>query len=61
MLNGNSIIVKGGENMVKHTIDYDIIEDREHYVVYIEGRFFCTSDKISEAAEEIENYLAERR
>ena len=42
-------------------VDYDIVKDREHYVVYIEGKFFCTADKLSEAAEEVEDYLAERR
>lgn len=41
--------------------DYDIVKDREHYVVYIEGKFFCTADKLSEAVEEVEDYLAERR
>ena len=43
------------------TSDYCIIHDREHYVVYIDGEFFCTADKLNEAAREAEEYLAERR
>lgn len=47
--------------MVQEANDYHIVRDREHYVVYIDGVFFCTADKIKEAAEEVEAYLAERR
>ena len=47
--------------MAQSIVDYDIVRDREHYVVYIDGVFFCTADKVSEAAEEVESYLAERR
>lgn len=47
--------------MITRTIDYYIIQDREHYVVYVEGKFICTADKLTEAVEEAETYLAERR
>lgn len=47
--------------MMDDTIKYKIIRDREHYVVYIDGKFFCTADKIKEAVREVESYLAERR
>ena len=47
--------------MANGVIEYDIIRDREHYVVYIQGKFFCTADKWMEAVEEAESYLAERR
>lgn len=40
---------------------YDIKRDREHYVVYINGEFYCTADKQNEAAKEIEEYMKERR
>ena len=42
-------------------MSYKIVRDREHLVVYIEGKFYCTADNWSEAVEEIENYFAERR
>lgn len=38
-----------------------IVHDREHFVVYIEGKFYCTADSWKEADEEIRNYYAERR
>ena len=41
--------------------DFEIVHDHGHYTVYIEGKFFCTADKISEAVEEVETYLSERR
>ena len=47
--------------MITRAIEYDIVQDREHYVVYIEGKFFCTADKLTEAVKEAETYLAERR
>ena len=47
--------------MAQEVMKYDIVRDREHYVVYIDGEFFCTADKVSEAAEEVEAYLSERR
>lgn len=30
--------------------------DKEHYNVYINGAFYCTADKLSEAIKEIEEY-----
>jgi hypothetical protein len=47
--------------MVKGIVDYDIVRDHDHYVVYIDGKFFCTADRVKEAVEEVENYLSERR
>lgn len=43
-------------------MNYDIIiPDREHFMVYIEGKFYCTADGWAEAEKEIQNYYAERR
>ena len=42
-------------------MSYKIVRDREHLVVYIEGKFYCTVDNWKEAEEEIRNYMAERR
>lgn len=42
-------------------MSYKIVRDREHLVVYIEGKFFCTEDNWEEAVREAESYLAERR
>ena len=33
---------------------YDIIADRGHYIVYVEGKFFCTADSVNEAVKEIQ-------
>ena len=38
--------------------DYEIVHERDHYVVYCNGKFFCSADTHYEAAKEIE---AERR
>ena len=44
-------------------MSYEIIHNDEYgyYEGYINGMFFCTGDNHKEVAEEIENYLAERR
>lgn len=42
-------------------MDFTIIPDREHLVVYIEGEFFCTADNWKEADKEIKDYYTERR
>lgn len=42
-------------------MSYRIVPDREHLVVYIERKFYCTVDDWKEAEEEIQNYYAERR
>lgn len=39
---------------------YKIKRDREHFVVYINGKFYCSADNEKEAAIEIENYAKER-
>lgn len=39
---------------------YDIKREREHFVVYIDNRFFCSADDEKEAAKEIEKYAKER-
>lgn len=36
---------------------YEIKRNREHFDVYIDGKFYCTADDEKEAAEEIENYM----
>ena len=37
-----------------------IVHNNGHYEVYIDGKFYCSADKESEAESEIENYLKER-
>ena len=39
---------------------YDIKRNREHFDVYINGKFYCTADNESEAESEIQSYLEER-
>lgn len=39
---------------------YEIKREREHFVVYINGNFYCSADDEKEAATEIENYIKER-
>ena len=39
---------------------YEIKRNREHFDVYIDGKFYCTADNEREAAKEIENYIEER-
>lgn len=36
---------------------YDIQRYKEHFVVYINGKFYCTADDHKEAAAEVEKYL----
>lgn len=37
-----------------------IKRNREHFEVYIDGKFFCSADNESEAESEIQNYFEER-
>lgn len=37
-----------------------IKRNREHFVVYIDGKFFCSADNEKEAEEEIQSYASER-
>lgn len=36
---------------------YKIKPTKEHFEVYIEGKFYCTADNWREAEEEIKNYI----
>lgn len=36
---------------------YDIKRHKEHFVVYINGRFYCSADNEKEAAQEVEEYV----
>ena len=36
--------------------EIDIKRDRDHFVVYINGNFYCTADSYDEAIEEVKNY-----
>ena len=38
----------------------EIKRNREHFEVYIDGKFFCSADNEREAVSEIQNYLSER-
>lgn len=44
-------------------MSYKIVhnEKGDHYDGYIDGKFFCSGDKYSEVAKEIDDYLSERR
>ena len=39
---------------------YKIKRDREHFEVYINGKFYCSADNEREAISEIQNYASER-
>lgn len=39
---------------------YKIERNHEHFVVYIDGKFFCTADSKKEAKTEVMNYAEER-
>ena len=39
---------------------YKIKRNREHFEVYIDGKFYCTADNEKEAVSEIQNYAIER-
>ena len=36
--------------------EFEIKRDYDHYVVYINGNFYCTADSYDEAVEEVNNY-----
>lgn len=38
-------------------MDIDIKRDHEHYVVYINGEFYCTADTFDEAIREIQEAI----
>jgi hypothetical protein len=40
---------------------YKIKPERGHFVVYINGKFYCTADNMREAIKEVDNYARERR
>lgn len=35
--------------------DFNIIHVNDHYEIYIDGKFYCSTDTITEATKEIEN------
>lgn len=39
---------------------YDIKRNKEHFDVYINGKFYCTADNEKEAVSEIQSYFEER-
>lgn len=36
--------------------DFNIVHVNDHYEVYINGKFYCSADTITEAVKEIENW-----
>lgn len=36
---------------------YDISREREHFVVTINGQFYCTADTYSEAMSDVQKYM----
>ena len=40
---------------------YKITPKKGHFEVYIDGQFYCSADKWSEAVKEIQNYMQESR
>lgn len=39
---------------------YKIKREREHFEVYINGKFYCSADNEREAVSEVESYVSER-
>lgn len=39
---------------------YKITPKKGHFEVYIDGKFYCSADKWSEAVKEIQDYVQER-
>jgi hypothetical protein len=39
---------------------YKIKPYNGHYILYINGKFYCTADNLKEVDEEIRNYVEER-
>lgn len=37
-------------------MNYKIVADREHFLVYIDGKFYCSADSESEAEKEVEDF-----
>ena len=37
-------------------MSYKIIADRGHFLVYIDGAFYCSADNMSEALKEVEDF-----
>lgn len=37
-------------------MNYEILSNRGHYDVYIEGKFYCSADNMHEAVREVEEY-----
>lgn len=37
-------------------MSYKIVPYYGHYMVYINGKFFCSADTMSEAVKEVENF-----
>lgn len=38
-------------------MNYEIVSNRGHYDVYIDGKFYCSADTMREAAKEVEEYF----
>lgn len=34
-------------------MEYDIVHKKDHYEVYINGKFYCSADSVTEARKEI--------
>ena len=41
-------------------MNFDIVAVKEHYEVYINGKFYCSADTAQEAARDIEDFLGKR-
>ena len=39
-------------------LEYQIYQRHGHYEIYINGKFFCSTDTMTEAAKEIEAYAS---
>ena len=37
-------------------MNYKIVPDREHFLVYIDGKFYCSADTESEAEKEVKDF-----
>lgn len=41
-------------------ITYKVKPHKGHYILYIDGKFYCTADNMEEVEEELKNYVKER-
>ena len=43
-----------GEKIIYYNKKYAIVKDREHYELWIDGKFYCSGDTLKEIEDELE-------